>query len=205
MAIGRALVLASGNPGKLAEISALLGPLGYTVQPQSRWRVPEATEDRATFIENALVKARNAARHCGLPALADDSGLVVPALGGAPGILSARYAGPGASDTDNNEKLLRTLADAHADSRRAFFHCAMVLVRAADDPVPLVASASWWGSLLEAPRGSGGFGYDPLFLVDGKACTAAELPAGVKNQLSHRGQALRALLREFHQHAGHEG
>jgi XTP/dITP diphosphohydrolase len=197
----RSLVLASGNAGKVRELSAMLEPLGYSVQPQSHWQVPEAIEDRASFIENALVKARNASAHCSLPAIADDSGLVVPALGGAPGIFSARFAGPGAGDQDNNAKLLRDMAGLAGAQRRAFFHCAIVMLSAPEDPVPLVASASWWGSILEAPRGTGGFGYDPLFFVADEGCTSAELGAARKNELSHRGQALQALLRQLKQHA----
>lgn len=195
----RSLVLASGNPGKLREIAEMLAPLGYQVRPQSDWAVSEAVEDGASFIENALIKARHAARACDLPAIADDSGLVVPALGGAPGIRSARYAGEFASDDDNNRKLLEELDRVARPDRRAYFHCAMALVRSADDPVPLLASASWWGRLLAAPRGDGGFGYDPLFYLEEQACTSAELPPAVKNHLSHRGQALRALLATLQQ------
>lgn len=190
----RKLVLASGNSGKLREMAAMLEPLGLSLLPQSNWGFPEALEDGASFIENALKKARHASCHTGLAAIADDSGLVVPALGGAPGIYSARYAGINATDADNNLKLLSEMASFSGPERRAFFHCAMVMVRETDDPVPLVASASWWGEVAEQPSGSGGFGYDPLFRLPERACTSAELPKEVKNRISHRGQAARALV-----------
>jgi XTP/dITP diphosphohydrolase len=201
MGAERSLVLASGNPGKLRELAELLKPLGYGVRPQADWSIEEAVENGCSFIENALIKARHAARACGLPAIADDSGLVVPVLEGAPGIHSARFAGQSAGDADNNRKLLAALSGMRGEDRRAYFHCAMVMVQSADDPVPLVASASWWGHLLDSPRGDGGFGYDPLFFVAEQDCTSAELPAEVKNRLSHRGQALRALLQELRRHA----
>jgi len=188
------VVLASGNTGKLRELGDILGSVGMVLRPQSEWAFAEAIEDGATFVENALKKARHAAEHTSLPAMADDSGLVVPALDGAPGIYSARYAGPDASDEENNAKLLRQLSDCHGCERRAYFHCAMVLVRHARDPVPLMASASWWGEVTAAASGSGGFGYDPLFWVPDLGCTSAELAPEVKNRVSHRGQATRALL-----------
>jgi XTP/dITP diphosphohydrolase len=193
------IVLASGNPGKLRELDALLAPEGFSLRAQSEWGFSEAVEDGLTFVENALKKARHAAVNTGLPAIADDSGLVVPALAGEPGIYSARYVGPEASDEENNRKLLRQLDGQQGIARRAFFHCAMVFVRHSEDPVPLIASASWWGEIAEAARGSGGFGYDPLFWVAEHRRTSAELPAEVKNRLSHRGQATRLLVAMLHE------
>lgn len=186
-------VLATGNAGKLREIVALLAGLDGTVRAQSHYHVPPVEETGTTFVENAIIKARHAARHSGLPALADDSGLVVDALGGAPGVYSARYAGSGASDTDNLEQLLLAAATIPDDARSCRFVCVMVAMRDADDPLPLIATGRWQGMLLRAPRGEGGFGYDPIFLVPGHGCSSAELASAVKNQLSHRGQALRAL------------
>ncbi len=190
----KTLVMASANRGKLAELSELLGPLGFNLRPQLDWRVPEAIEDAPTFLENALIKARNAARHCALPAIADDSGLVVPALDGAPGIHSARYAGQHGSDKANKRKLLRAMDGFRAADRVAFFQCAMVFIRSATDPVPLVASASWWGEIAGFEKGTGGFGYDPLFWLPEMGCTSAELPLDEKNRLSHRGRAARRLV-----------
>ena len=190
----RTLVLASGNTGKLTELAAMLQPLGWTVRPQSDWSVDSAVEDGLTFIENALIKARLAARVTGLPALGDDSGLVVDALGGQPGIYSSRYAGDSADDRANNDKLLQALAGVGEASRGAHFYCAMALMRYPDDPAPLLATGRWQGRILAAPAGSGGFGYDPLFWVPGEACSAAQLSPPTKNRLSHRGKALGALL-----------
>ena len=190
---GRRLVLASGNPGKLREMNAMLEPLGWRVSPQSDWGVSEAVEDGLSFVENALIKARHASKFTGLPALGDDSGLVVDALNGAPGIYSARYAGAGSGDGDNNRKLLREMADVEETARGAHFYCAMALVRHAGDPAPLIATGRWDGRIMDAPAGSGGFGYDPLFWVPGEGCSSAELSSGVKNRLSHRGQALSKL------------
>ena len=186
------LVLASGNAGKLKELSALLAPLGIEVLPQSAFNVSEAEEPHPSFVENAIAKARHAARATGLPALADDSGLCVDVLGGAPGVLSARFAGEPKSDQRNNDLLLERLAG-QAD-RRARFYCALALVRHADDPQPLIATGEWRGVILDAPRGQAGFGYDPLFLVPDLEQTAAEIPAELKNVLSHRGSAFRQLL-----------
>ena len=188
------VVLASNNAGKLREFDALLAPLGVELLPQSALGVGEAEEPHPTFVENAIAKARHAARATGLPALADDSGLCVPALGGAPGVLSARYAalaGGAKSDAANNDRLVRELAGTTA--REAFYCCVLVLLRSADDPQPLIAEALWHGSIVDTPRGAGGFGYDPHFLVDGLGRTAAELPAEEKNRLSHRGVATRLL------------
>lgn len=186
------LVLASNNAKKLKELVALVAPLGIEVIPQGELGVSEAEEPHCTFIENALAKARHAAAATGLPALADDSGLCVAALGGAPGVQSARYAGEPKSDARNNEKLLEALAG-HAD-RRAHFVSLLVLVRHAEDPQPIIAEGEWHGEILPALRGEGGFGYDPLFLDPASGQTAAELPAELKNQRSHRGQAMQKLL-----------
>jgi len=196
----REYVLASGNQGKLQEITALLKPLGFVVRPQSDWQVPEAEETAATFIENALLKARQAVKYTGLPSIADDSGLVVPALNGRPGIFSARYAGEGADDASNNRKLLADLSGQTGPDRDAFFICVMVLVHAVDDPAPLMSVGRWHGRILESPQGHGGFGYDPLFGVlgpDEKPCSAAQLSRTDKGRVSHRGQALRELVRQI--------
>lgn len=191
------LVIASNNPGKLREIGAMLAPLAIEVVAQGALGVPEAEEPHCTFIENALAKARHASRITGLPALADDSGVCVHALGGEPGVRSARYAEGNASgreeqDRRNNEKLLQALSSA-AD-RGAHYYCVIVLVRHADDPQPLIAEAEWHGEILREPRGSGGFGYDPLFLIPELGKTGAELAAHEKNAVSHRGRALVKLL-----------
>ncbi len=192
------LVLASNNAGKLREFAQLLAPLDIEVIPQAALNIAEAEEPHATFVENALAKARHASRLSGLPALADDSGLCVGALGGAPGVHSARYAGEPKSDARNNARLLEMLQGI-AD-RRAHFACVLVLVRHADDPQPLIAEGNWPGEILEAARGAEGFGYDPLFLVPEAHLTAAELPAEQKNHLSHRGQAMRQLLDRLQLH-----
>ncbi len=186
------LVLASNNVKKAAEMAALLGPLGIEVVPQSAFGVPEAEEPHATFVENALAKARHAAAHTGLPAVADDSGLCVAALGGEPGVRSARFAGEPKSDARNNALLLERMAG--LTDRRAFFYSAVALVRSPTDPRPLIADGEWHGEILEAPRGEQGFGYDPLFWLPELEQTAAELEARLKNTLSHRGAAMRHLL-----------
>ena len=195
----RKLVLASNNPGKLREIRALLAPLALEVLPQAELGIAEAEEPHDTFLENALAKARHASRACGLPALADDSGLCVAALGGEPGVHSAYYAGREgdreARDARNNARLLAELAR-HAE-RSAHYTCVMVLLRRPDDPEPLVAEGRWHGSIAAAPRGANGFGYDPLFLVAQRALTAAELEPQEKNRISHRGQALARLLEKL--------
>lgn len=185
------IVLASGNPGKIREIQAMLG--GRSIVPQSAFNVADAEETGATFVENALIKARNAALHCKLPAIADDSGLAVDALGGAPGVISARYAGVGASDRDNLDKLLRELEGVPEDLRTARFICVMVFMEHANDPCPVIAQGVWEGRILERAVGENGFGYDPVFWVPEQGCASAELPTDVKNALSHRGQALRRL------------
>ena len=190
--MSRDLVIASNNPGKLAEFSRLLGPLGYRVRTQSELGIGEAEEPHPTFIENALAKARHASRASGLPALADDSGICVPVLGGAPGVQSARYAGEPRSDHANNAKLVQALSS-HTD-KSAYYCCVLVFVRHAEDPQPVIAEGRWQGELITKPRGEGGFGYDPHFLLPALGKTAAELSAEQKNELSHRGQALRALM-----------
>ncbi|MCL4185192.1 MAG: RdgB/HAM1 family non-canonical purine NTP pyrophosphatase [Burkholderiaceae bacterium] len=187
----RRVVLASNNAGKLRELSALLAPLGLALEPQAALGVPEADEPHDTFLENALAKARHASRLTGLPALADDSGLCVDALGGRPGVRSARWSARG-TDAANNAQLIADLAG--RTGRAAHYYCVLVLLRAADDPQPVVADASWHGEVIDAPRGTGGFGYDPHFYLPGEGCTAAELDAQRKNLLGHRGQALRVLV-----------
>jgi len=186
------LVLASGNPGKLREFARLLEPLGIAVVAQAELGIPDAEEPHVTFVENALAKARHASAASGLPALADDSGVCVDALGGAPGVYSARYAGEPRSDARNNARLVAALAGV-AD-RRAHYYCVLVLVRSADDPAPLIAEGTWHGSIIDAPRGDGGFGYDAHFQDDATGLTGAELPLPRKNELSHRGKAMRVLL-----------
>jgi XTP/dITP diphosphohydrolase len=186
------LVIASNNPGKLREIGQILAPLGIEIIPQSVLAVPEAEEPHASFIENALAKARHAARLTGLPALADDSGICVDALKGAPGVVSAHFAGKPRSDARNNRKLLEMLKA--EDDRRAHYYCVMVLMRHGDDPQPLVAEGEWRGEILREPHGSGGFGYDPLFLDPMLGKTGAELAPEHKNRVSHRGKALTALV-----------
>ena len=186
------LILASNNAKKMKELNALLAPLGFEVIPQGRLGIPEAEEPHCTFVENALAKARHAAAHSGLPALADDSGLCVEALHGAPGVLSARYAGDPKSDARNNEKLLTHLKE-HAN-RKAHFYCVLVLVRAAHDPQPIIAEGEWPGEILPEQQGEGGFGYDPLFFVPEFGQTAAEMDSETKNRVSHRGRAMQKLI-----------
>jgi XTP/dITP diphosphohydrolase len=186
------LILASNNAGKLKEFAELLGPIGFELHPQGEFNVPEAEEPFGTFVENALQKARHAARLTGLPALADDSGVCVNALGGAPGVYSARFAGEPKSDARNNAKLVADLAS-HAD-KSAYYYCVLVYVRHADDPQPVIADGVWRGRIIDTPRGANGFGYDPYFLVPDFGRTAAELAPEEKNAVSHRGQALRALV-----------
>jgi XTP/dITP diphosphohydrolase len=185
------IVLASGNPGKIREIQAILAD--HPIVPQSAFNVVDVEETGSTFVENAILKARNAALHCQLPAIADDSGLVVDALNGAPGVISARYAGVGASDQDNMDKLLRELKGIPAELRTARFICVMVFMEHAHDPCPVIAQGVWEGRILDHAVGENGFGYDPVFWVPERNCASAELPSDVKNSLSHRGQALKAL------------
>jgi XTP/dITP diphosphohydrolase len=193
--MSRTLVLASNNAGKLKEFSQMLAPIGFELHTQGEFNVPEAEEPHPTFVENALAKARHAARLTGLPALADDSGVCVNALVGAPGVLSARYAGEPKSDARNNAKLVSDLA-AHAD-KSAYYYCVLVFVRHADDPQPVIAEGRWNGEIISGARGQGGFGYDPYFLLPALGKTAAELSADEKNRLSHRGQALRELVEKL--------
>lgn len=192
--MNKTIVLASSNAGKLREFNQLLGGLHLEVVPQSQFNVTDADETGLTFVENAILKARNAAQHTGLPALADDSGLEVDALNGAPGIYSARYAGANASDTENLQKLLGLLKDVPEEKRGARFQCVLVYLRHALDPTPLICQGTWEGRLLHEPRGANGFGYDPVFYVATHAKSSAELTPEVKNTLSHRGQALRQLV-----------
>ena len=194
------IVLASNNPGKVREFNQLLSDTELEVVPQSTFSVPEIEETGLTFVENAILKARNAAQHTGLPAIADDSGLEVDALDGAPGIYSARYAGAGASDRDNLEKLLDALREVDEQQRSARFQCLMVYMRHGQDPTPRIFQGTWEGHILRAPRGSGGFGYDPIFLVPDIDRASAELAPDVKNRLSHRGQAIRQLVASLRSH-----
>jgi len=189
------VVLASNNPGKVREIGQLLAEARIRIQPQGEHGVPEVEETGLTFVENAILKARNAARHSGLPAIADDSGIEVDALKGAPGIYSARYAGAGASDQENLLKLLKDLEGRPEEERSARFQCLLVYLRHAEDPTPIICQGTWEGRILTAPRGENGFGYDPVFFVPTHSCSSAELDPETKNRLSHRGQALRTLQR----------
>ncbi|WP_029133116.1 XTP/dITP diphosphatase [Sedimenticola selenatireducens] len=191
---GEKVVLASNNAGKVREINQLLAQQEIQVIPQSQFDTPEAEETGLTFVENAILKARNAARHSGLPAIADDSGIEVDALNGAPGIYSARFAGPACDDQANNEKLLADLQGVADEDRTARFQCVLVYLRHADDPTPIICQGTWEGRILHAAQGENGFGYDPLFLVPQFGCSSAELTSDQKNSLSHRGQALRQLV-----------
>ncbi len=188
------IVFASNNPGKVAEVAAQFSPLGSELIPQSQFNVPAVEETGRTFVENALIKARQASTVCGLPAIADDSGLEVDALHGAPGIRSARFAGADADDEANNTLLLEKLADVPDEQRRARFQCLLVYLRHPDDPTPVICQGTWEGFIARSPRGDNGFGYDPLFYLPRFDCTAAQLPPAEKNRLSHRGQALRQLI-----------
>jgi XTP/dITP diphosphohydrolase len=187
------IVLASANPGKLREFAQILATCQLEVVPQSQFQVPEVAETGLSFVENALIKARHAAQHTGLLALADDSGIEIDALHGAPGIYSARFAGKGATDEANNVLLLEKLKEVPDPQRTARYHCVIVYMHHADDPMPLICQGTWEGSILFKPRGQHGFGYDPLFYVPTHHCASAELSPEVKNQISHRAQALRAL------------
>ena len=188
------IVLASSNAGKVREFNELLQGSGIEVVPQTLYGVPDIEETGLSFVENAILKARNAAQHTGLPAIADDSGLEVDALDGAPGIYSARYAGDGASDEDNLLKLLDALKDTPDAERGARFQCLMVHLRHGADPTPRIVQGTWEGAILHTPRGDNGFGYDPVFYVPEQDCSSAQLAPGIKNRLSHRGQALRRLI-----------
>lgn len=191
------VVLASGNQGKLKELGAMLGELEFSLVAQSELGIASPPETGLTFVENALIKARYAAQESGLPALADDSGIAVEALNGAPGIYSARYAGEDASDADNVQKLLSAMQSVPDGQRAAAFHCVLVYLAHANDPTPLIAHGIWRGQLLHSVRGEGGFGYDPVFWVPDHACSAAELPRAEKNRISHRGRALVSLLEQL--------
>ncbi|MBL4608397.1 MAG: RdgB/HAM1 family non-canonical purine NTP pyrophosphatase [Pseudomonadales bacterium] len=188
------IVVASGNQGKIREIRSKLEEFSVELVSQKELNISEVPEDGLSFIENALIKARNASRQTNLPAMADDSGIVVPALGGQPGIFSARYAGEGATDQTNLQKLLNELRNVSQEDRGAYFYCAIVYVQFADDPTPLVAVGKWQGRIAEAESGSEGFGYDPIFYLTEKRCTAAEIPLAEKNRISHRGQALEEFV-----------
>ena len=189
------VVIASGNAGKLREFTALLAPFDFEAIPQAALGVSEAEEPHISFVENAIAKARHAASATGLPALADDSGICVEALGGAPGVRSARYAGEPANDARNNQKLIAALS-VHTD-HRAFYYCALVFVTHAEDPHPLIATGEWHGEVIASARGEGGFGYDAYFYLPEHGCTAAELPADVKNRISHRGKAIQMLAEKL--------
>jgi XTP/dITP diphosphohydrolase len=196
------VVLASGNAGKLREIGVLLAPLGLDLIPQGALGIESAPETGTTFIENALLKARHAARSAKLPAIADDSGVEVDALGGRPGVYSAHFAGERASDRDNLQKMLAELHDVPAEFRQARYHCVIVFVRGPEDPDPIFAHGTWEGQIATEPRGSGGFGYDPIFVPAGLHRTAAELTPEEKNAMSHRAQALRSLVSELSPFSG---
>ena len=191
------VVLASANPGKLREFQALLTGCGMQAVPQSDYQVPGVAETGLSFVENALIKARHAAAHTGLPSLADDSGIEVDALAGAPGIYSARYAGDNASDADNNTKLLQALQSTPAAGKTARYQCLIVYLRHANDPTPIICQGTWEGLITDNAKGDGGFGYDPLFWLNEYQCTAAELPAAEKNRISHRAQAMQLLLQQL--------
>ena len=192
------IVLATGNAGKVRELQQLLADMDYEIVPQSEFNTPEAVEDGLGFVENALIKARSASRHTGLPAIADDSGIAVDALDGAPGIYSARYAGKGATDEQNLNRLLENMQAIDEPDRTARFICLMVYVRHAEDPTPLICQGSWEGRLLRSPQGENGFGYDPIFYVPEKDCTSAQLSSDEKNAMSHRGKAIRCLVDQLH-------
>ena len=198
MATSRTVVLASGNAGKLRELNRVLSPLGMVLRSQAEFDVPEVEENGLSFVENAIIKARAAAKHSGLPAIADDSGLEVDYLSGAPGIHSARYSGEG--DEGNNRKLLAALHGVPEEQRSARFQCVLVYMRHGADPTPLVCQASWEGRILQQPRGEAGFGYDPLFYVPDQQCSSAQLPPEVKNRISHRARASALLLEALRQH-----
>jgi XTP/dITP diphosphohydrolase len=193
------VILASGNRGKLKEFQGLLSDCGFELHTQSDYAVPEIEETGLSFVENAILKARNASAHTGLPALADDSGLEVDALNGQPGIYSARFAGTQCNDADNNQKLLKELDSVAEPQRTARFQCLLVLVRHAADPTPLISQGTWEGKILTSPVGDNGFGYDPLFFVPDHQCSSAQLDPATKNAISHRGQAIAQLLTQLQQ------
>ena len=191
------IVLASGNAGKVRELNLMLAGHNIEIVPQSEFKIKEAVEDGLSFVENAIIKARHAARHTGLPAIADDSGIEVDALNHAPGIYSARYAGEGANDQKNNDKMLRELAGVAEAQRTARYQCVLVFMRDAEDPVPIIAQGALEGRILESARGTGGFGYDPIFYLPDHGCAAAEISLDEKNKISHRAKAMQALLQQL--------
>lgn len=191
------IILASNNAGKIKELQALLNPQQFTVIAQAELGIQDAEETGQTFVENALIKARHATHLTNLPAIADDSGLVVPVLNGAPGIYSARYAGEETNSHDNIQKLLAELKNVPAEKREAYFYCALVLMQHEDDPTPIICTGKWKGKILSAPQGTEGFGYDPIFYVPSENKTAAELPLAIKNRISHRGIALQSLIKQI--------
>lgn len=194
---GEKIVLASNNAGKVREINQLLASEQITVVPQKDFNIPDAIEDGLSFVENAIKKARHASSLSGMPAIADDSGIEVDALNGAPGIYSARFAGPGASDTENLNKLLERLKEVPEEKRVARFQCLMIFMRHSEDPTPIICQGTWEGRILFEPQGENGFGYDPIFYVPTHNCSSAQLDAETKNSLSHRGQALKKMLRSL--------
>jgi len=194
------IVLASGNAGKVREINRLFADTGIEIVPQSDFDVPDVAETGTTFVENAIIKARHAAQCTGLPAISDDSGIEVDALDARPGVFSARYAGEGASDEDNNNRMLEELRGVPEAERTARYQCLIVFMRSHTDPVPIITQGSWQGRILEAPQGDGGFGYDPIFFVPSHGCSGGELPLEVKNTISHRAIALKAMLAELRKH-----
>lgn len=198
--MSKSIVLASNNSGKIKEFTEMLGSVSFSVRPQREWNLEDADETGLTFIENAIIKARHACQHTGLPSIADDSGLVVDALNGAPGIYSSRYAGPNADEFAYTQKLLNEMKDVSEDKRTARFVCVLVMMRHTEDPLPLISQATWEGSILTERRGSGGFGYDPVFYSPEEKCAAAELSAERKHALSHRGKALRQLIEYLSDH-----
>jgi len=191
------IVLASGNAGKVREINKLFSGTGIKIVPQSEFDVPDVPETGTTFVENAIIKARHAAKLTGLPALSDDSGIEVDALDSRPGVYSARYAGEGCNDLDNNNKMLAELHGVPEAERTARYQCLIVFMRSHTDPVPLITQACWEGRILEAPEGNGGFGYDPIFYIPSQKCSGGNLPLEVKNTMSHRAVALKAMLEKF--------
>ena len=194
------IVLASGNAGKVREINRLFADSCIEIVPQSDFDVPDVAETGTTFVENAIIKARHAAQCTGLPAISDDSGIEVDALDARPGVFSARYAGEGASDEDNNNRMLEELRGVPEAERTARYQCLIVFMRSHTDPVPIITQGSWQGRILEAPQGDGGFGYDPIFFVPSHGCSGGELPLEVKNTISHRAIALKAMLAELRKH-----
>jgi XTP/dITP diphosphohydrolase len=200
--VSKKIVLATGNKGKVKELAAMLSDLSIEVLPQSDFAVTEVAETGSTFIENAIIKARHAAKHTGLPAIADDSGLAVDALGGAPGVYSARYSGENATDQSNITKLLDLMADVPNDKRQAKFLCVLVYMRHADDPSPIICQGEWCGEIMTEPQGDNGFGYDPIFWVNQQNSSSAQLSSQQKNALSHRGKALKLLLAQLQNQIG---